>query len=525
MDEKYNAEFNAEMRRRGVFRPGENLSMAIERTCKRLIDLDAQMEGLLDEKFASALVDLIDQKFIGFSTAILSNAGEKSLPVASCTVSSLRTNQGGEVDLEDFYASSKVLFESCIGVGFDLTPLSSLSGVVKNLNDCLGRINLPLLAEQRRPVAAMMTLDWRDSKLSEFLGEIARPNQNLLATYSIYLSEDAFLDLQFGVDWINVFDSKPSAALSPGRRVIRMIAESILRTGNPGVLFRDRFDSDNPTPEFSYLSTAPCAEVGMAPGDACHFGYVNLYALARNGRFDWAGLRSCVRILTRSLDAAVEHSIQASSGLSLVAQRRRIGVCLTGLADCFDALGIDYDSSEAEQLARRVSEVIDYESKYESVCLAERRGPFPAWKNSRYRDRNWVSRKFKRHVPSEIGWSELVSRMADKGIRNASTTSLSSAETASAFFSVSTSLEPDRFPSLLSSDLAISPVKHWHKQPRKVSPISQLRVQAAIQCYLDDAVSKTITLTADSSVKDVEHVLYLAWQLDLRGVSIFVERN
>lgn len=501
-----------EMWRRGALGSDKSVMFALTRMLDAIIENDKRLDPLSssdDGDFSQRLRTYVERKLIGFSTAIMANAGRTSLPVASCTVLSLTTNSDHRLDTEDFHKKSSVAFSNAIGVGYNISEELDPIEVFNLIRSELERINQPLIARRSRPVAAMLTIKSSHKAIKAFVDSVANADQGPLATASVFLTEELFNDAKnCGLDPSPIAQQATLSA----RALIQSISEAIHSSGNPGILFADRLARDNPTPQYVYDSVAPCAEIGLASGDCCHFGYINLPRMAEGGAFDWELFATAVRTVVRALDSAVDFTANASPSYALVAKLRRIGVCMTGLSDCFDLLGINYESEDAITFCKELSERLDFESKLESIELAKKRGPFSLFDTSLYNDQEWVKRKVSRAGRQTCDWETVFSGIRRWGIRHATTSSLSSAETASAFFGVSTSLEYQTYPAGHSSKFARS---------RCVTPNVQLQIQSALQSFLDDAISKTVLVPSSATPHDIEDLLWKAFELNLKGVSIF----
>lgn len=182
----------------------------------------------------------------------------------------------------------------------------------------------------------------------------------------------------------------------PAREVLQKIAEAAHYCGEPGILFPERFEEENPTPDYKYEGYSPCGEIAMAKGETCQFSYINLanFVLEEGKKFDFHRLAQVVRDLTRALDDTIECSIKHSmSPSTVVSDKRRIGIGVCGLADMFFKLRLGYDSEEAVLLAENILSAIDFHSKLESIQLASERGAFPFFQKSRFAAKDWVLRK------------------------------------------------------------------------------------------------------------------------------------
>ncbi|MFC4018687.1 hypothetical protein ACFOW4_12155 [Micromonospora sp. GCM10011542] len=521
------------------------------------MDVDEKLNGGPDDEFREQVNSFISRGILAFGTALLANAGHSDDPTASCTVLRLPT-AARSVDLATFAHVSYDALSRAVGTGYDLSELDRPDVALGALNATLDGINDQLVARERRPVASMATLRVDHPRIRDFIRakrdvDFAGWRLNL----SVFVTEALFVAAAQGRSFPLVDQHDRRVASVDAAQLIDEIAENAHHCGEPGILFKDRIDTDNPTPQWPYLSTAPCAEVAMAEGEACHFGYVNVAAMAREGRLDTALFMTAVRVVTRILDAAVEMTVQhADDGLfALVGTKRRIGVGLTGFADLLISLRISYDSPEAVALARALAEMADFASKAESVLLAQQRGPFPAFRESRYQDPAWLRRKVKRSsgaVPAEE-WEALFEAAGQHGLRHATTTAMPPAETPSAIVGSSTSLEPHlslldptgHFPPAARAELVrqfglatvlrfesdlggadqavagVAGLPPYLRSAGHISPRAHLAVQGGFQSFLDESLSKTVNLPQSATVADVRDLLWMSYEAELKGLAVF----
>jgi ribonucleoside-diphosphate reductase alpha chain len=227
-----------------------------------------------------------------------------------------------------------------------------------------------------------------------------------------------------------------ASALGPERDLLAAAVAAAWECADPGLIFADRMDQANPTPHVGgYVSTAPCAELGLTSGETCQFGYLNL------GRFctgqasapvDLDALAQAVTILVRALDDAVEVSLPFYPhplSAKVMTAKRKIGVGVCGLADLLLEARLPYDSKEGRALARDVIAFVNYASKLASADLAVSRGPCPAvgGGQSRYADPAFLARftGLGTGTVTDAEWTTLANRIAATGmLRNASTVAL-----------------------------------------------------------------------------------------------------
>ncbi len=551
----YNQDSESLMRARGILQNDETMESALRRTLKALVEMDRQIDDAQDGEFESTARKLINQGVLCFGTPILTHAGRAGAITAACTVLPLRTN-GGMVDIKKFAADSYMALDQAVGTGYDLSDLENPAETLIQLNHELDKINQILVRNNQRPVASMATLRADHPDVINFIR--AKRNADFAHwrfNISLFVTEELFDAASADRNW-NLRDANGIVVASlPAVELLDEIAQCAHYCGEPGMLFKDRIDEDNPTPQWEYSSTAPCAEVAMAAGEACQFSYVNVDTLVQDGAFDIDTFAEAVHVMTRLLDASVECTIQNNSSLELplVSMKRRIGVGITGFADLLIRLGIPYSSVAAQELACEISELLDYHSKLESVRLAKRRGPFPAFKNSRYQDQVWLRRKLSRctGVVGMENWDTLLDQILTHGIRNASTTAMPPTGTSSAIVGSSKSLEPifeiidhkgrvhravyeyiasnsvhrtpDSVKQLLLQDQAISGISQFPhiETARNISHTNHIAIQANFQKFLDESLAKTINLHNSASEADVLEVLWSAHTHNLKGITVF----
>ncbi|MDY6773623.1 MAG: adenosylcobalamin-dependent ribonucleoside-diphosphate reductase, partial [Candidatus Nanohaloarchaea archaeon] len=176
-------------------------------------------------------------------------------------------------------------------------------------------------------------------------------------------------------------------------RILELMAESAWESGDPGVLFLDRINEDNPFPvegpgdEHWIGSTNPCGEVPLEPYEPCILGSVNLGHHTRQGEVDWEKLEDTVRTGIRLLDNAVEMSVFPLDAIREKAEaNRKIGLGVMGFHDMLVDLEIPYHSEEAVEFASELMEFISEKAFEASKGLAEERGAFPNWEESVYEE-------------------------------------------------------------------------------------------------------------------------------------------
>jgi ribonucleoside-diphosphate reductase alpha chain len=316
----------------------------------------------------------------------------------------------------------------------------------------------------------------------------------------------------------------------------------------------DRINADNPIRSHGdYLSVAPCGEVGLLPGETCQFGYLNVAAFYRNGKFIREDFVDIVHLMTRALDNCLEistelYTLEVSS--RVMRARRKIGIGICGLADLFVKMNLPYASPEARKIACDIVALMNYESKLASHGLAKERGSFSAMNDTtgcRYNERpGFLESKYGNLDTlwvSGSDWLSLDTTIRDSRLmRHCSTVALPPTGRSSLIISASTGAEPlfnlkdnsGEFTSVVRecfdrngvspdslSDFSDAKLKSVLKTSTEILPMDHLMMVAALQPVVDESISKTINLPVQASVSDVRDIYTQAHAMKLKGVTMY----
>ncbi len=324
--------------------------------------------------------------------------------------------------------------------------------------------------------------------------------------------------------------------------VFDLIVEMAWKTGEPGIVFLDRINAENPVPQLGEVeSTNPCGEQPLLAYESCNLGSINLNAVLaeKDGRYvlDFDKLQSVVELAVHFLDNVIDvNEYPLAKIAEMTKQTRKIGLGVMGFADMLFKLKIPYNSDKAIETAEIVMKFIDDCSKEASAKLAKTRGAFPAFEKS----------------------------ILNKGVplRNATTTTIAPTGTISIFCGASSGIEPlfalafvrnvmdnDSLPEVNPFFEQTAKEKGFHTEAlirevakhgtvhglsgvpeeiqrvfvtaHDIEPEYHIRMQAAFQKYVDNAVSKTVNFPNSATMEDVRQVYMLAYTLGCKGVTIY----
>jgi len=314
------------------------------------------------------------------------------------------------------------------------------------------------------------------------------------------------------------------------------------RTGEPGLVFIDRINRDNPTPELGRIeATNPCGEQPLLPYEACTLGSVNLAKFvtpAAGPSVDYDALARTITLAVRFLDNVVDAcNYPIDHTARLARTNRKIGLGVMGFADMLFLLGLPYDSRSGVDFARGLMQFVNDTAHAASAALAAERGPFPGWQNSTWRRRG---ERLRNAAVTCIAPTGTISIIADcsSGIepvyslvfvrrvlagrrlvqRNPVFERVASEH---GFYSARLGKHVARTGSI--QDIAEIPrkIRRIFKCAYDIAPQWHIRMQAAFQAHCDAAVSKTINMPADAPVAAVDKAYKMAYRLGCKGITVY----
>ena len=326
------------------------------------------------------------------------------------------------------------------------------------------------------------------------------------------------------------------------RDVWDMVAANAHATGEPGLCLIDRVNEDNPTPNLGKIeATNPCGEQPLLSYEACDLGSIVVARFVTEDAtdLDWGSLARTVELGVKFLDDVIDVSCWPVPEIrEITLGNRKIGLGIMGFADALILLGIRYDSEEAIAMAEKLASFVQEHAHEASEKLAAERGKFPNWAGSTWDTK--CNRPMRNATSTTIAPTGSIGIIAgcNGGIEPIfSIVSKRNILDGEEFVQLPQVVEDlgagegwlsDRVRGLLND--GVSP-KDIPEIPRRladalvtaheISPEWHVRIQAAFQKYTDNAVSKTVNLTSDATIGDVDKTFRLAYELGCKGITVY----
>lgn len=526
----------------------ESPRQLFERVAQNIAEADARYGQNVEQSKEEFMEMMLSRDFIPNSPTLM-NAGTEIQQLSACFVLPVEDSMDG---IFDSVKHAAIIHKSGGGTGFSFSrlrqkgaPVGSTGGIASGPISFMkvfdAATNVIKQGGKRRG-ANMGVLRVDHPDILDFITCKERNDQITNFNISVALTE-MFMEAvakNENYDLVSPHNNKVTGQLN-AKRVFDLICTMAWKNGEPGIIFIDRMNADNPTPKLGNIeSTNPCGEVPLLPYESCNLGSINLSNhITEDEKVDWDKLKKTIRCSVHFLDNVIDmNKFPLPKITEMVLGNRKIGLGVMGWADMLIKLRVPYNSEEAIDLGEKIMCFIHCEGRKASQELAKVRGLFPNFKDSVY----------------DNGKEECQ-------IRNATITTIAPTGSISIIAGASSGIEPlfaisyvrktpqfellevnPLFEDLMRKENLYTPelmrkiakrgsIQGMEEIPeyvRKIfvtamdlTPESHVRMQAAFQRHTDNAVSKTVNFSFQATVEEIMEVFLMAHRLGCKGITIY----
>ncbi len=514
----------------------------------KVIDGNPQIKQREEEFFNM----MLNRYFLPNSPTLM-NAGRELQQLSACFVLPI------EDDLKSIYETLKnaaLIHQSGGGTGFSFSRLRPKGDVVKStMGVASGPVSFMKVYDvsteevkqggtRRGANMGILRVDHPD--IMEFI--TCKDEEGKIKNFNISVAiTDDFMravkeDKEYNI--INPRTGNVTGSLR-AREVFDKIVEQAWKNGEPGIIFIDRINQYNPTPEIGMIeSTNPCGEQPLLPYESCNLGSINLAEMvSEDGKLNESLLEKTVRSAVRFLDNVIDRNKYVLKEIEeMTKANRKIGLGVMGFAHMLIRMGIGYNEGKAIEMAEKVMKFINDVSKDESKKLAIERGPFPNFDKSIYKDKALIRNATTTTIAptgsigtianTSTGIEPIFSVISERNVKDTLGENLLEIDREFERYLKKHGLHEKNLLMKMAKegldveDLGIpSSVKEEIKRlfvtAHDVSPEHHIKIQAAFQKYIDNAVSKTINMPNSATKEDVAKSYFLAYDLGCKGLTIY----
>jgi ribonucleoside-diphosphate reductase alpha chain len=519
-------------------RVAENIASADTRHNK-----DANLKKTADEFYRI----MSTREFMPNSPTLM-NAGRPIQQLSGCFVLPIEDNLG---QIFDAVKSTALIHQSGGGTGFSFSRIRPRGDFVKSTSGVSsGPVSFMTVfnastevikqgGKRRGANMGILRVDHPD--IEEFI--TCKETDTSITNFNISVAiTDKFMDaLKNNKEYelINPHSKKITKKIS-AKYIFDKIVDGAWRNGEPGIVFIDRINADNPTPEIGEIeSTNPCGEQPLLPYESCNLGSINLDQFVKNGNIEWEKLKQTTKTAVHFLDNVIDMNKYPLEKIDQMTRaNRKIGLGVMGWANLLILLKIPYNSDKAVKLAEKTMKWVRDSAVEKSIELGQKRGNFPNFNKSVFPKQGI---KFMRNAAlTTIAPTGSISMIADAS---------SGIEPIFSLVYVKNVMDDDKllyidalFESIAkqlkfySKELmekvadsgSIKDIKEIPQEVRDVfvishdiSPEYHVKMQAAFQKHIDNAVSKTVNFPNKATKDEIRATYLLAYETGCKGLTVY----
>ncbi len=494
-----------------------------------------------EQEFYKSMIEL---EFLPNSPTLM-NAGTKLGMLSACFVIPV------EDSIKDIFEAAKttaIIQQAGGGTGFTFSHLRPKGDIISSTKGAasgpVSFINLFDATTQvikqgsKRRGANMGILNVDHPDIIEFVTAKSRENNFTNFNFSVGIS-DKFMKAVFKNKEFPLINPRTGKATGKikAHELFDMICVYAWKTGDPGLIFLDTINKYNPLLKKlgPIEATNPCGEQPLYPYESCNLGSINLTRFVEHKKINWDKLKETIRISVRFLDNIIDINKYPLKEIEKITKaNRRIGLGVMGFAEMLILMGIPYDSKEAVKTAEKLMKFINTEAIKASENLAKEKGEFPNYKKT---DKKKKRRNLTITTIAPTGTISIIAGCSS-GIEPLFAVAFvrkvmggtklieinpyfEKIAKIRGFYSDEVIGQIARTGSIQNINEVPEDIKKLFKTALDIKPEDHIRIQAAFQKYTENAVSKTINLSNESTVEDVRNAFLTAYKMGCKGITVY----
>ncbi len=453
-------------------------------------------------------------------------------------------------EMFDTLKNMAIIHQSGGGTGFDFSHIRPKNDIVKSTKgEASGPLSFIEIYDKatevivqggRRRGANMGILRCDHPDIVDFIESKLNKDKYSNFNFSVGITDQFMEALLKGKDF-NLINPRTKTNINKikAKDLFDMLVNASWRTGDPGLIFLDEINRNNPTPWIGTIeATNPCGELPLLPYESCNLGSINLSNMVQDKSINWEKLENTIKLSIRFLDNVIEVNKYPLPEIKKITHgNRKIGLGVMGYADMLLKCNIPYNSRKAILFSKKLMGFIHQKSINASIELARGRGVFPNFNKSIYAKKNIKIRNATVNTIAPTGTISIIANCSS-GIEPLFGVSfMRNVMSGTEMFEINPIFEKvagekgfnkkEIFSKIIKTgsiqniDLIPPDIKKIFVTTFDISPKDHLMTQASFQKYTDNSVSKTINLPKEASIQDVKEIFISAYKLKCKGITIY----